>query len=1068
MGRDAAAISAPFLFAGCLVAGMMWIGSCPTSFANANTNGAVSVSEKNGTPSFVLSTRLAQGHVGLILLTPATMHVATCLRRIVSLYASSDDFFDWILVTVVPYLMLYALVLLHGSGMSLSPYQAAVQHMLPGVGGGAGGGDNTLRGAALPAILSVVASWALQQRYLIAICHSFSYHFMGTQSPAWLISTYWTAATVSLCFSFLVWGRISGSTGAPLFGEYHEDIVQLGLAVAGLALGKAFGLPWNFTPLPILAFLGLSLWITSRMLRYLSIFLFVLHATGVVIFTYRFAGIDSKIALALPGVEMGLARFGLVGVMASVLVGLATGLSVRPSGGFGAKTLRRIDLTGLVLIVYSVVLMVLEITLLKRPVPTKELLGMEDEADEIGDEEMLYDHSLALLTSMVLIGIALFMKRVKIISSRTSWVIIALAMGKAVSLYIDEAEADGTALNERTTGWEVFLRAIIASLLCIVMFAPRAFLVPVHLKTATRRRRAMGTGESELPSGTVRTIVIYAFFVLPIALVAAIPYVLFPLVGAVSGNYRGDNYYSATPPISELAGSAISLWGLSCLSMLNYYLPNGGGDVWKKASALAFLMGIGIFFAAPTLGASVGEAASNPYAAISSLGSDLISRGKSRTGGWGLLSATLATLLALTGPLELKERKDSSGRKDSFLLFRTMVFSLMFGAGAAWFVIMQSMSETEPIFLVLTAVSCMTLAFLGTVTAVLGCFLELENFDEVDQVAKMWMAALPIFLPVTGIPQLFQPAKAHPFGAGGWATTYLVVCGIAAISIALALRSRSTKSSTSRGLGNAICVISWGCAIAVLYGRYGVAGLDVDFDVTTFFGVPASIFGTFLVSPILLGLEGEKSSEARRIKRVSAAAPKSIGGSIFRLNLPTLKRSNQFYPLLMGTILVFLGASAYAILIRGSGFFAFLGGTSIARSHSELFSNVFGSTGSSEGEDDLAALAKKTILHSQALMASAKLAGSGFWTSDSLIGPLLHLGGIVAVLPSLYLLHRTRWVGAMVPLSQITLALPLNAVPLILCRGIPSLQAAALVVIASGLMQVLSLKDADRQSNMRI
>jgi hypothetical protein len=694
---------------------------------------------------------------------------------------------------------------------------------------------------------------------------------------------------------------------------------------------------------------------------------------------------------------------------------------------------------------------------------------MEVEAEEIGDEEMLYDHALALLTSMVLIGIAVFMKQVKILSARSSYVIISLALGKAISLYIDDAEADATTVNERATGWEVFFRAIVASLLCLVMFAPRAFLEPVHLKSATRRRRAMGTGESELPGGAVRTIFIYAFGFLPSALVVSIPYVLFPLVGAISGNYQGDNYYNATPPISELVGSAISLWGLSCLSMLNYYLPDGGGEVWKKLSALAFLMGIGIFFAAPTLGASVGEAGSNPYAAISSLGSDLISQGKSKTGGWGLLSATLATLLAMTGPLELKERKDSTGRKDSFLLFRTMVFSLMFGGGVAWFIIMQSMSETEAIYLVLTAVACMTLAFLGTVAAVLGYFLELETLDEVEQVAKMWIVALPIFLPVTGIPQLFQPDKAHPFGAGGWFSTYLVVCGIAAISVALALRSRSSKNSTSRGLGNTFCVISWGCAIAVLYGRYGVAGLDVDFDVTTFFGVPASIFGTLLVSPVLLVLEGDKSEARGRIKRISAPTPKSTGGSIFKLNLPNLKRSNKFYPLLMGTTLVFLGASAYAILIRGSGLFSIFGASSIARSHSDLFSSVFGSTGSSaEGEDDLAALAKKTILHSQALTTSAKLAGSGFWTSDSLFGPLLHLGGIVAVLPTLYLLYQKRWQGQPVPASQITLALPLNAIPLLLCRGIPTLQAAALVSIASGLMQVLNLKDADRQSKMRI
>jgi hypothetical protein len=60
-------------------------------------------------------------------------------------------------------------------------------------------------------------------------------------------------------------------------------------------------LPWNFPPLPILAFLGLPVLDSVAYLRYLSIFLFVLR-DGPRYFTYRFAGIDeTTIALPLPG-----------------------------------------------------------------------------------------------------------------------------------------------------------------------------------------------------------------------------------------------------------------------------------------------------------------------------------------------------------------------------------------------------------------------------------------------------------------------------------------------------------------------------------------------------------------------------------------------------------------------------------------------------------------------------------------------------------------------------------------------------------------------------------------------
>ena len=149
----------------------------------------------------------------------------------------------------------------------------------------------------------------------------------------------------------------------------------------------------------------------------------------------------------------------------------------------------------------------------------------------------------------------------------------------------------------------------------------------------------------------------YAFVFLPITLVATIPYVLFPFVNAVSGSFCNESYYSVSTPISEFMGSAIFLWGLALLSMLNHYLPDGGGEAGKKLSALAFLMGIGVFFAGPTMGMSIGEVAYSPYASMSSLSSQLIMRGKSRTGGWGILSEALATLLAVSGSLELKERR---------------------------------------------------------------------------------------------------------------------------------------------------------------------------------------------------------------------------------------------------------------------------------------------------------------------------------------------------------------------------------------------------------------------------
>merc|ERR1712110_1222457 len=126
-----------------------------------------------------------------------------------------------------------------------------------------------------------------------------------------------------------------------------------------------------------------------------------------------------------------------------------------------------------------------------------------------------------------------------------------------------------------------------------------------------------------------------------------------------------------------------------------------------------------------------------------------------------------------------------------------------------------------------------------------------------EQVHTIWLIAVPIFLPVTGLPQFLNIESSHPFGIGGWLSTYLVICSGAAFAFTMSLRSRQTKNSMTRGLANFSAVVAWLFGIIILYGRYGVAGMDDNYDVTHVLGLPASIVGTVALSPLLLALEGE-------------------------------------------------------------------------------------------------------------------------------------------------------------------------------------------------------------------
>lgn len=1051
VGVDQVANIAPYLFAFFLLAGMWFFGSCKSSYATTGKD--------EGQSTYCIMNSMAWVHSVMLLLIPPLMHLLSFRKRILSKHASFDEWHDLILVWTVPYLLHFVLHLCHaGDG---GPYSLSILYSKS---------TNTLRGAFFPIMVSILASLSLQQKYIIPICQMSSYQFLGHNTPSHFITgLYLTASTLTALLSFWVHGKVSTTTNEPLFGEYQDDVVQLSLALSGMFAGRAFGMPWNLTPLPILAFLGFTVWLTSRMLRYLAVLLFVLHSSALVIFSYRFAGIETTIALAVPGVTLNLMRFGMVSIVASVLVGLTMGLAVRSNGGFGSATLKKFDIGGILLLVYSILLTILECTLLKEAIPFQTLTGIEVLETESEMDAMVYSPLLAFTTSGVLVVIVVLLLRCKIVGPKSGILVVSMAVGKAMAVFIDINEVQKRGGDH--DAFSLLLRALVAMFTLSVLLGPRAFLKPIHIKSSTiamykRNLSPHGKPASDTPGKADQAIMAYALIILPITLVISIPLVLQPLLGSLSSHYGGA-YYSLAPVASEVMGFSASLWGLSLLLMLNHYLPDGGGDVWKKISALTFLMGLGIAISAPTIPdwARVlkrARQAPNPFAALSSIGSQMIIGNRSRAGGWGLISASLATILAVSGPLELQERRDSTGKKDKFLLLRMMIFSIMFGCGVSWFITLQSMSEEAFLSFFVTAIACMAMSFFGTVAAVLGYFLELENFDEVEAIVKLWAGAFPVFGITASLSQ-FLTQDAHPFGIGGWCSTYLSVCSFVAFIYTLILRSRPTKSAATRGIGNLSCILAWFCTIVVIFGKYGVAGLDAGFDVTKVAGLSASVFGTLLVSLLLLALEGESGSSGgrSRVRRISDNA--SQYKPSFGLSLTQLKRSNALAPVIAAVVSVFVIATAYAIFIRGcSNFF------DSDTNHQSMFHAVFGKVDRSNADSELAYMAERSALHSQAVVTSAKLARSSFWMAANPMGPLLYLGGMLATIPGLYLLVTYLWSGIGIQTAQVTLAAPLNMIPLVFCRGIPTLTAAATIGFVGGLLQLTMLRKKDQQARMRI
>ena len=204
-----------------------------------------------------------------------------------------------------------------------------------------------------------------------------------------------------------------------------------------------------------------------------------------------------------------------------------------------------------------------------------------------------------------------------------------------------------------------------------------------------------------------------------------------------------------------------------------------------------------------------------------------------------------------------------------------------------------------------------------------------------------------------------------------------------------------------------------------------------------------------MCSLILLLLEGETSS-SRTSYSSSSSRSKSRG-----LVLPKLTRSNWFAPPLIGIMAMFFMCSLYAVLVRGSALakLSFLVEPSEHASKHGTVPNFAGGK-----MEEVAKLAKKSVVHTKTLASASKLRESGIWTASSLLSPAMNLVGLAATIPSNVGIARHSWRG-MSPSKGLTfLALLLNILALIFGRGVPSTVALAVIGLVGGFIQFSTLK----------
>lgn len=450
---------------------------------------------------------------------------------------------------------------------------------------------------------------------------------------------------------------------------------------------------------------------------------------------YRLTFLNEMVEV-LPNKRIVLKGFAQCAMLASMMLIFFVGLVHRAPGGVLAESLKKWDATGSCFTIYCIFLVVLEFALLKCPMPVYSRDNFE-----VG-RVSVYSTSTAYITGCLSLIIAWHLNRQKITKGPCTILAVSITIGKMLAVLIEENLMDGDDSLRM-----IYVRWAVSTALLITISATY-LLNPVYVKMSAHAKRGFGASgkpSSELPKNATVTVAVYCAVVLPLVILTSVRLVLEPLVGILIG-YGNSAFYASSPKLSEVLGYSASLWGLAVLQMINHFLPDGGADVMRRLSALVFIMGLFISFSAPAIPGTSSNVEDSLFKSVSSLDTD----DNSSSGGWGLISAFLAIVLAITGPLELREVREASGRRDTRQLLRLMIFGTLFGCGLAWFVTMQSMTKDIFIPIFVTGFSTMAMSFLGTVAAVMGYFLETKDFIEAEQIANVWAGvAFPVFFVIS-------------------------------------------------------------------------------------------------------------------------------------------------------------------------------------------------------------------------------------------------------------------------------------------------------------------------------
>jgi hypothetical protein len=155
---------------------------------------------------------------------------------------------------------------------------------------------------------------------------------------------------------------------------------------------------------------------------------------------------------------------------------------------------------------------------------------------------------------------------------------------------------------------------------------------------------------------------------------------------------------------------------------------------------------------------------------------------------------------------------------------------------------------------------------------------------------------------------------------------------------------------------------------------------------------------TIFLSPVLNCIEA--NSTQRYGKAVTRGKFSILGNS-----WDSISRQSRYVLPLIASGIIFISTSFYVITLRGC----------LDKLHSapsmyeSIFQHHYGNYSRINHHADIRTLAMKHSSHYYMVKTASKLAASGYWTSNSKVGPLKHLCGLIAIAPSWFTIISSVW-----------------------------------------------------------